>query len=156
MTEKTVCLNADHPLVVNSRKLTASMMIPKPWNVKALVKNGLLEMYIMDSFMRIFNISAEKDASVKLICPNPVYVTVYRHLHELIDGAYGGAKEEELSELFSKLRGLKELQSGGVPCPYKYWTGLIPDFRTLTTPCDGMSWIYSVLVKGGKVMGGEV
>lgn len=166
MTEKNmkdqshdICedLKADHPLIVNSQKMTATMMIPKPWNNKALIKNDLLKMYIVDSFMRIFGISAEKDVSVKLMCPNPVYISVYRDLNELIETAYSNAKEHELKELFdtlvSQLRAIQRDTSE--PVQYRYWTGLVPDLRTLTTRSDGLSWVYSVLVKGRKVIGCE-
>jgi hypothetical protein len=136
-------LDEHHDLIKNSKHLTKGMMIPVPWNNKALVKNDLLKMYIIDSFMKVFRISAEKNPSVKLICPNPEYIEVYKILDELIDMAYGKSDIDQRIELFESL-------SSKASSKASYWTGLIPDIRTLSTGEDIMSWIYSVLVQSGN------
>lgn len=135
MALERVTFNASDPFYSRCKELSDAMLIPDPWNIPALRKNGLYSMYIIDAFMRCFRISAESDASRKLITPNPLYKKVLGILEELID--------DGSMETFGRLLEAVSFSIDKV----KHWDGLIPDIRVLERPEDCLSWLYSKLIK---------
>lgn len=144
------CLDDKSELIINTHKSASGMLIPNPWHTPKIRKIGLFAMYIIDTTMESLGISAEKDTSVRLIDPNPIYGTIINELSTLIQQYLNNKPREDRLEQFDKFYQLVQENCDDLN-DIVYWTGLVPDIRALCTPSACLSWIYSVLVQGTKL-----
>lgn len=136
---KEVTLDINSEKVKNMIAKTKAMKIPYPWTDQTFKKIGLYDMYIIDAVMESLEISAERDASKKLICINPKYEKMHKLLSKLINSC-------DTLESFENI-----LKITGIPeSSIVEWSsdGYIPDIRVLGPAEDCMSWLYTVCVKG--------
>lgn len=138
----SVTLTDQSPLIVNSKLQTSKMMIPDPWSDPKIKKNGLYDMYIIDSIMYNLNISAELNPEIKLINPNPVYIKITKYIKDLLHSKDSG----ERVLLFDKIINIIKREKPEIKLNIVYWDQLVPDIRVLDEANQCLSWLYSVIV----------
>lgn len=138
----SVTLTDQCPLIVNSKLQTSKMMIPDPWSDPKIKKNGLYDMYIIDSIMYNLNISAELNPEIKLINPNPVYIKITKYIKDLLHSK----DSSERVLLFDKIINIIKREKPEIKLNIVYWDQLVPDIRVLDEADQCLSWLYSVIV----------
>jgi hypothetical protein len=120
--------------ILNHEKRLAKMMIRDPWSDPVFRKNGLYEMYIIDTIGEVINLPIELDNDL-----NPEYTS----LKDLIEKVLDTDAKADFLNLLQFIEGYLNRK-----ITLKQWTNIgnvAIDIRLLDTIEECMTWLYGRL-----------